>query len=214
MTTLLDDEKVTLPPLALAKRSDGSGGLTLLARAVTRGQGKTEGYHERAIQVPAKAAGMMMGGGPDQVGRTAQQRTEAAGEALNILRHAMRALFQGGPNEVRHDDDATNDKLVPFTRRFDARVDAVFFNEAFWRAAMERGEGVEERHAWEWRSRLREIARAVLLEAEAGAPRTAMRRHRALARAGGLFDGRMKGFVGEEPPRPNGWDEGRALDAA
>ena len=214
MTTLLDAEKVTLPPLALARRSDGKDGLALLARAVTRGQGKTEGYHERAVRVPAKAAGMMMGSGTDRVGLTARQRTEAAGEALNVLRRALRALFQGGPVEVRHDDDATNAKLAPFTRRFDAAVDAVFFDEAFWRAATERGEGVEERHAWEWRDRLRAMARNVLLEAEAGAPRTAMRRHRALARARGVFEGRMKGFVGEEPPRPEGRGEGRAADAA
>ena len=196
MVTLLDRSKVERPLLAIPNTSDGAAGLTLVARAVTRGQGKTEGYHERHVRVPAAGTGLLSAGS-DRLAQTANDRTKDAGDVTNILRHALRALFQGGPDEVRHDDDATNAKLVPYIQRFDREVDAVFFDSAFWAAATETGEDVTRRHMLAWRERLHGIAANVLREAEFAAPRNAMRRYRALARARSVFDGRMRMFLGE-----------------
>ena len=200
MTTLLDGKKVKRPKLAIPATADGTGGLTVVARAVTRGQGKTEGYHERRVRVPPAARGLL-GGGSDRLALTARAREGDASEVAGILRHALRALFQGGPDDVRHDDEATNAKLVPHLRAYDRSVDTVFFDDPFWEAATATGEGALQRHAGLWRARLRDIARDVLGRAERSAPRTAQRRHRAIVRARGVLEGRLRPFVGDASGR-------------
>ncbi|MEO0323667.1 MAG: type I-E CRISPR-associated protein Cse1/CasA [Myxococcota bacterium] len=174
MTTLLDGKKVQRPPLAIPSAADSRTGLTLVARAVTRGQGKTEGYHERHVRVPPADVGLMAAGS-DRLANTAEKRTKDAGDAANILRHALRTLFQGGPDEVRHDDDATNAKLVPDVQSFDRAVDAVFFDGAFWKAATQTGEDVAQRHILAWRERLRDIAGNILRGGASVRPRATRR---------------------------------------
>jgi CRISPR system Cascade subunit CasA len=201
MTTLLTPSEIALPPLALADASDGADGLVLHAVAVTRGQGKTEGFHERAIPVPPSAASYFacLSGGLDRVADVAKERREAAGEAQKVLRHALFVLHQGGPEResLRLDDDATAAKVRRFERQLDAAVDACFFNDAFWEEVTFEGpqEDARAHFGRAWRERLRDVARDVLQEAVKTAPRTEMRRLRAVARATGMFEARMRRFV-------------------
>lgn len=192
---LLNPEKVRPAPLAEPALEDGAGGLTLLAVAVARGQGKTEGFHERRIAVPAKAVSLF-GIRRDRLGQVAKARAERAGEAAQILRHALRVLAQGGPERAKADDDETNRRIARFERLFDRSVDRAFFDDAFWDHAAGDGpiEEANARHDPAWRDRLAEMAWEALEAAEAALPRSALRRLRAVSRARAVLAGRLKRF--------------------
>ncbi len=191
MVDLLDGAKVTPSPLARPDAADGETGLTLRAAAVARGQGKTEGFHERVVPVSSAGVGMLRRS-PDRVATVARERQARAGEAASILRHALRVLAQGGPEKARADDDVTNARIARFERLFDRDVDAVFFEEAFWVHAATTGE--DAAHMTAWRAHLSDMARMAFDGAVRAVPRSAMKRLRAEARARSVLDGRLRRF--------------------
>jgi CRISPR system Cascade subunit CasA len=203
MTDLLDARTVTLPPLADLAAPDAEG-MVLHAAAVARGQGKTEGFHERTIPVPARARSILREpGGTARLGAVVGERREAAAQAQRILRHALFTLHQGGPSadKLRLDDEATAAEVRRWELVLDTAIDAAFFDAAFWDEVAAEGpqEDVRARFGPPWRKRLRAMARDVLERALDGAPRTQMRRLRAKAKAVGLFEGRMAAFVEPDP---------------
>lgn len=196
MVDLLDAAKVTPAPLARPAREDGPEGLILRAAAVARGQGKTEGFHERRIPVPAKGVGLL--GGGDRLGTVAKERRELASEAAGILRHALSVLAQGGPDKARADDDATNARIARFERLFDRAVDTAFFDAAFWDHAAEAGD--DAAHWTAWRARLSKIARDAFEQAGGAMPCSTLKRLRAEARARAVLDGRLRWFSDPHAP--------------
>ena len=191
MVDLLDGAKIAPAPLARPDAADGEAGLTLRAAAVARGQGKTEGFHERVVPVPSAGVGLLRRS-PDRVATVARERQERAGEAAGILRHALRVLAQGGPEKARADDDGTNVRITRFERLFDRDVDAAFFGEAFWAHAAATGE--DAAHMAIWRAHLADMARTAFDGAVRAVPRSAMKRLRAEARARSVLDRRLRRF--------------------
>lgn len=193
ITTLLDGSKVTLPPISTSQPADGRGA-TLVTRAVSRGQGKTEGYHERSIPVPAKAAGLLSGA-TDRIGATARARVKSVGEAADALRIALYVLDQGGPDKIDFQDKGTPLKIASHLKRFDRMVDAAFFGPEFWDATVVTDNEEALRLAKRWRERLRAFAEAVLSEAERSTPRSVTKRLRGVVRARATLGARMRRFV-------------------
>ena len=72
-------------------------------------------------------------------------------------------------------------------------VDRTFFDRAFWDEAA--GDTADHRLAW--RERLRALAKIILVEAAEAAPRTEMRRVRAIARSRSMFDAQMSKWFKE-----------------
>ncbi|MCY4565445.1 MAG: hypothetical protein OXE40_13340 [Gammaproteobacteria bacterium] len=73
--------------------------LELVARAMVRGQGKTEGYHERWVPVRHRFKMAIMrrgGGGLDDVAAISQARIEGVGKVQRILSHAIQTLANRG----------------------------------------------------------------------------------------------------------------------
>lgn len=197
MTRLFDTANVTAPLLARLHEQDECEGLSITANVLVRGSGRTEGLHRRAIRTsrmkdiedygPAEAL--------DRVGSVAKVRSDEASEAGKRLRRALILLVQGGPDQARLDDDAAGKKVEPWVRRFDARVDREFFGEPLWDEAA--GDAATPRTLW--RTRLRVLAGEVFAEAAEAAPRTEMRRIRAIARARTMFDAQMAKWLKEIP---------------
>jgi CRISPR system Cascade subunit CasA len=194
MVRLLDEAEVELPPLARPGPADGTVGLTLLASAVARGQGKTEGYHSRRIAIPRKALGFMVNSaGRDRIAHVAKGRREEAGSAARILRHALFILAQGGPDEARFDDEPTKARASRYERLYELSVDRAFFGDGFWAHVDDiAGQTAHLRH---WREDLRGMATTALHAAETSLPRSDNRRLRAITRARSVFYGRMHRFV-------------------
>lgn len=192
---LLDKQKTFEPLLARVTPQDQREGLTIVAAALVRGQGKTEGLHRRRIRTSRieeiKETGEQTA--LDRIGDIARVRADEASDAGRKLRLALISLVQGGPEQVRPDDDAAKKKVESWVERFDLVVDREFFERPFWNEAADDSED----HRRLWREWLRDRAREVFYDATEAAPRTDMRRVRAIARAKSLLEGVMKKWIEE-----------------
>lgn len=170
-------------PLQVVATSDAAEGLNLLARALVRGQGKTEGYHERRVPLSRTIRRLLGSDVLDTVAATANERVTLAGDVQRAaLRPALLALFQNGPERIDLRHDASARKAEPFLSQFDRAVDLEFF-PALWREVeLDDGDARRaERGAWV-RQLLTE-ARTIVAAADEAAPKSAHRRYRARVRA-------------------------------
>jgi CRISPR system Cascade subunit CasA len=187
MSDLLVGTEWSLPLLSRALPGE-PGPLSLVARALTRGQGKTEGLHERTIPLPAAVVSVIFGGAETKkdAGQLARDRIDAIGELQAALDFAARVLVQGGPQEVS--PNATRNAFTGGLRlRLDAYADITFF-EDLW-AEIEAGSGSE---AWQavrrdWMAQLYRFAHRLLVEAGESLPAPSARRARARVEAEGAF---------------------------
>lgn len=156
----------------------------LICRALARGQGKTEGLHERRIPVPPRAIGFWRRGETAPVAELAQQRIDQAGQVRGALRRALMVLFQNGPDRAgfQPTDPNSGKRAEPFLDRLEAAIDDTFFRHLFEEVEAEDDEDKARLRA-AWLTMLRHRAEAILRDAEAGAPSSAMRRYRAQVRA-------------------------------
>jgi CRISPR system Cascade subunit CasA len=164
--------------------NDAVEGLSLVARALVRGEGGTEGYHERHVLLSRRVRQMLGGSrATDPVADAAHERVTLAGEVqYRVLRPALLALFQNGPERIDLRHDASARKADPFLATFDRVVDRDFF-PCLWEEleADEPDTGRARRTAW-----VRDMlgyVRAIVDEAEHAAPKSVHRRYRARARA-------------------------------
>lgn len=194
---LLDKERITPPLLARLHKEDDPQGLSIVVAALVRGQGKTEGLHRRTIPISRLEELWAMGpvDALDKMSQAAIDRANDAYEAGRRLRRALILLMQGGPDQARLDDDSAGRKADPWVRRFDQDVDRRFFDEDFWAEAT----GKEGSHRRIWRGQLHGEARQVMAQAAEAAPRTEMRRIRAVARSRTMLDAQMHKWIKEVP---------------
>ncbi len=127
---ILLDRKTLTPPAALKKlpheaREDSEIHMAVLVR----GQGKTEGLHERVIPLPESIAAYL--DSPDHadshtLATLSKGMVDDAAQTRRVLRQALLVFYQGPehPNFKRGDAD-------PLAARFDRIVDERFFAELF-----------------------------------------------------------------------------------
>ncbi|HEX7119849.1 MAG TPA: type I-E CRISPR-associated protein Cse1/CasA [Longimicrobiales bacterium] len=155
--------------------------LLLVARAMVRGQGKTEGLHERVVEIPGHVRSRLAD--PDEFERlaaVAKQRIEIVAQIdRQILNPALCVLLQGGPDKARLDDKRTR----RWRDRFDAAVDAEFFH-SLWGAL----DDLEDSEI-QWVKLLHRLAKVQLEDAIRSAPIPDARRYRAVAAAERVFGG-------------------------
>jgi CRISPR system Cascade subunit CasA len=172
-------------PAPLQKFGPGEGGegWTVLCRALARGQGKTEGYHERRVPVPPPLVARFRQGDVGELGGIAQERISQAGAVRSALRLGLMTLFQNGPKPEDYDprNKSSSDHAEPHLDRLQDAIDGDFFERLFEEAQAEREGRPEARRLW-----LMDLlgrAEACLKAAEAGSPQSAVRKHQALVRA-------------------------------
>lgn len=176
-------------PLQAVVESDGDEGLTLVCRALVRGQGKTEGWHERIVRVSRKGAGLLRRARTDRLAGLAEERVADVASLGKALRYALMMLFQRGPDreDFKPRDPGSGARAEPFLTRFDAEVDRSFFDD-FWLEADHLDAPEQKAARRKWHRKMRDIARDVLRTAESGSPVSSVRSYRALARAEGSFN--------------------------
>lgn len=128
-------EQISAAPLQAMTADDAPRDLTFLARALVRGQGKTEGFFERRIPV-SKALKTVFGAGrpTEPAAAIAHERVGEAGKFANkVLFPAVMSVLAGAPNtdagERARDDDKTKDRARARLDRFDRSVDDHFFED-------------------------------------------------------------------------------------
>lgn len=193
-------------PLQEFGQDEDGDGWELVCRALARGQGKTEKYHERRVLIPAPAIDFLRAGeGRKRLAGIAERRVAHAASVRSALRYALMMLFQNGPDRAGYSpqDPSSARRAEPFLDRFNGHVDADFFERLFDEfVERESDRVVAVRRAW-----LLDLlgrARLLLRDAEAASPVSSVRRHRASVRAGealerAFFGARdLKDFIGED----------------
>lgn len=180
---LLLGSKFTKPTAQMWLPSDDQEGVYLLAQGVARGQGKTEGYHERRIPVSKTVRKALLTQSTDDLAKLANERIVAISEVRKMLWAALAVLFGNGAKDEGGKDkdasDAAKDRANLFAKPFEAQCDQHFFSELI--------EEIEEsdRNAVrnKWLLALAARAETVLQSAFVAGPRSGQLRYRAQSAA-------------------------------
>ena len=178
-------------PPALEVRADDQPAPVVIAQALVRGQGKTEGYHERVVPVPAKARKMLAAGdGRRRLGELAKLRINRTAEARDrVLKLGVLTLLQGVREEKVDFRDA---RASPWLERFEQRVDDSFFTSLFDAVDLPAD---EVRRVWD--GLLVDLLEQTFKDAVAEAPMPSAHRYKILAAAEGRFRGALSNIFGE-----------------
>ena len=192
-------------PLQREAADDAKQGLHILARALVRGQGKTEGYHERRVPLSRTIKSGLRERAADRGAQAAHDRVELAGLMQNqVLKRALMSLFQNGPDKIKGDDKESQRKAEPFLKRFDVVVDRDFFSD-LWIEADEDDPDKRDHLRGVWVRKLKALAERLLDEAEHEAARSSRRRYRAVVRAqdrlssAARFNDKINPYLSEGP---------------
>lgn len=175
-----------------AWRLDGwprDASLQLVAQAAVRGQGKTEGYHERRVPISPKLRSRLAGPQRVAVAEMAKQRIAAIAALRKLLWSSLVILFANGDGDNRN--DSIGDKAGRFARPFEQGEDARFFDDLALEAEAEDAERPVLRV--QWLLGLVERATGVLERSFHAGPRSAMQRYKARAAALSRFHGALRG---------------------
>ncbi len=177
-------------PLQEIDEHDAVEKLTILARALVRGQGKTEGFHERRVPISKTVRNMMRQKSTDRIARCAHGRVEDVGLfGKRVLYPALMAVFTGAPGagERKRDDDTTKERARRAGDNFERRVDLYFFDDLNVELDAPAASAADVRASW--LLNLRDIGRDTLERAIRAAPDAAMRHWRVRVVAHDVFDG-------------------------
>jgi CRISPR system Cascade subunit CasA len=181
VTDLLDKSAFEPAPLQLWRQDDGREGLSLNMTALARGQGGTDGFHERRVPLPPSAA-RLLGKVDDPYARLARRRVEDAGTTRRaVLRTALFVLFQNAPDDLNLRHAPSDTKAEPFLAAFDRRVDRVFFEMI--RAEFDAAPDDKDAARRVWLDTLQGLARVTLEEAATSVPLSGLRRYSTIAAA-------------------------------
>ena len=189
---ILDEGSFGLPP-AMRVGSTRIGRWRVVARGVAGGQGKTDGYHERNDIAFDHKTTVAFGRREqrDALACIAEAQIEEIHEVERTLRFGIAVAASGG----KLASDLTKADRVhanPYTRRFAAAVDVLFFGTLERRfVAADDPERAAARA--EFVRGMIKTADTLLREAVETVPCQAVHRHRARARALSAFHGRLRG---------------------
>ena len=186
-------------PLLLTPEASGrgtAGDMQLVARGIVRGEGGTEGYHERIIPLRHRTLQVFgRPGGAKQLEDIARERIERVAVVQRILRHAVSAFAAGGKTESIADEHRA--RANPWANKLTEIVDEDFFENLQDEANADATEHQNVRR--DWLSKVVGRADSILREATASLPCPEIRRPMAQVQAEGVFWGRVRG--------PNGLTE-------
>ena len=180
---LLLGSKFAKPTAQMWLPSDDTEGVYLLAQGVARGQGKTEGYHEKRIPVSKTIRRAFLTQNTDELAQLANERITAIAEVRKILWAALAVLFGNGAKDESGKDkdasDAVKDRASLFAQPFEAECDAQFFPELIAEIEAPDQEAVRN----QWLLSLADRAESVLQSAFNAGPRSGQLRYKAQSAA-------------------------------
>ena len=163
--------------------TDDVEGVHLIAQGVARGQGKTEGYHERRIPISRTIRKAFQSQKTDALAKLAEERIAAIAEIRKMLWAALVALFNSGAKDEKGKDkdasDIVKERASLFAQPFEAECDAQFFIELTEEIEAEDRDAVRKR----WLCDLADRAERVLRLAFDAGPRSGQLRYRAQSAA-------------------------------
>ena len=157
---------------------------------LVRGQGKTEGFHERVVPLPGSVMMELGFDGNDadsdddesSLAQLSDKMVDLAGNTQKVLRRAILVFLQGPENPNFQKKDA-----APVLARFDRRVDEHFFDHLF--AAPDSNRETAET---DWQCFLRKAAERLAGEAWESLSAPSARREKARAAAEAILAGGLR----------------------
>ena len=175
--------------------------MEVVARAMVRGQGKTEGYHERKIPVRHRFKSAMLRRNSNNladIGDISQARINDVGRIQRILSHAIQVFAARGEHDRISPEQ--RERARTWLNRLDEIVDATFFEDLQDEFEAEDSERQGIRNRWllndEHQSGVINHARTLLYDAEQSLPCPTIYYYKAREAAEGLFEGRLRGNGG------------------
>jgi len=165
--------------LALKTTPAERDGGFVTATTLVRGQGKTDGWHNRVVPVPSKAISLFGSSSQrKELATRAQEQVDIASDVQRyVLYPALHALLSAGSNEK-----VDSGKLNRWTNAYDADVDDVFFQQLWDSLDLTRDET-----RLRWQQQLFDFARRQLEDAINSTPLPSIRRYRAISAAESIF---------------------------
>lgn len=148
--------------------------LQLSMRGLVRGQGKTEGFHERLVPIAPKVRRLLAEGQRGGLERIAKERIDAIAEVRKLLWGALITLFANGKSGG-DTSDAIKSRANNFARGLEVTEDRRFFDDLDLEIHAEDPIAIR----LEWLIGLAQRGEALLREAFVAGPRSAMQRYRA-----------------------------------
>lgn len=193
LANLVLDSKTYQRTPAMQVTTEKGARWRLVARGVASGQGKTEGYHERADIAfsTATARALSRADERDVLAGIAQAQIEEVAEVTSALRFGI-AVAAGGGRDANELSKAHRSHADPFSRRLDKEADTRFFSalEQRYAASTDGDAAVAASRAAFVRTMIR-AAELLLTEAVETVPCPSIQRPRARARAASAFWGRL-----------------------
>jgi CRISPR system Cascade subunit CasA len=167
----------------------GGSSLIFITQGITRGQGKTEGYHERRVPISPKVRGLLISNQRAKLEHIAGQRITAIGELRGLLRKALVELFESGDvKDWRQASKTHEEKVNKFSAPFEATEDARFFDDL--NEELEATDPTAQR--LQWLLGLADRAEAILKSAFDAGPRSGIQKYRAQSAALSRFHGGLR----------------------
>ena len=175
--------------------------MMLVFRTLVRGQGKTEGYHERHIPVYPKLQRVLARIDVDQAGvfgAISRERVEIIAKLQRILSHAIQMFVARG--EQANINAQLRAISRPWLQRLDHLIDLNFFEDLQKEFEAPADERVAIRNGWLLnntdRSGIINQARAILKEAQQTISCPQIHYYKGMAASDGVFEGRIHGENG------------------
>lgn len=171
--------------------AEGDTRFEWLARGVTRGQGKTEGFHERRVPMSPKVRRLLAGGQRDRIAQLAAHRIETVGEVRKLLWKSLMLLLCNGkmpgdpPKNIKQQCDV-------FSKPFERSEDTRFFDDLMLEIEAD-GDMTATAARLTWQQGLVDRAESFLQRAFEAGPRSAMQRYHAQSTALSYFHGGLRG---------------------
>ena len=184
-----------------ARELESAAPLSLVARGLVRGRGKTDGYYERVVPLRPRMRDTLLTGDADtpaalDLQRVAGDRVEQIGTVQQFLQGGLTMYMAGGFWERRSPEHA---KLIrPWTARFGSEMDARFFECLQDELEVDEADAEarrELRQGW-LRNEVIRSAQRTLADAMDALPCASASRYRARSRAEQHFYGRLSGANG------------------
>ena len=176
--------------LTLDSEQHAETDMQLVARGMVRGEGGTQGYHERMVPLKQKVIRAFgRPGGFEELGEIARARIDQIASVQRILRHAVWTFAAGG--KTQDVSDEVRALANPWANKLTELVDATFFDDL--QAEFQADDQLErERIRHDWLGGVRDDAWDLLLQATHALPCSVIQRYRARALAERVFKGRIK----------------------
>lgn len=170
--------------------ADGTEGIAVVAQGVTRGQGKTEGYHERRIPISPKMRNMLRQNQTDQLSKIAGERVHAVGQICYVLKTSIKTLFDNAKPRKKPSDipESIEAKASKISKQFEQAEDTRFFVDL--NAEIEAAEPDQIR--LQWLLAMVDRAEAILKNAFVAGPQSGEQRYRARSAALSRFHGSLR----------------------